>query len=197
MNTGWTVLFIGLTVAAGLMIRKDMREGSFLPRGSWNRPGKNFWLGLLVVVMGIVAVSIGATNWLRGEASRHWPSVPGIVTRNDVQWQWNQGSKARGGQYLDRIAYRYEIEGIARTGSEIQFGGIGFRNLQEAEQFAHRYPVGATVPVRYDPLHPTRAILLPGHSADASVMFAVGWVFILVGGRFLVVALKAGPPGQA
>lgn len=99
---------------------------------------------------------------LAGRAAS-WPSVTGTVTsaRTARRWGLGNGIWIAGLWYVPEIAYRYEIDGRAYTGRKITLADTGYPKVRGAREVIDRYPVGASVPVYYDPSKHKRAFLEP------------------------------------
>jgi hypothetical protein len=96
---------------------------------------------------------------LRGDAARHWPIAQGEVIHSLV----DEEQSGRTTVYRPDIAYRYRVHDVEYTCSRLYFGGpyqTSWRRL--AERWVNRFPPGAPVQIRFNPLDPLDAVLVPG-----------------------------------
>ncbi len=114
---------------------------------------------LLLIVAGVGTFVGIVTQFRRGDASERWPTAPGRVLSSRVRESW-------GGRrliYEPEVTYEYTVrEGPTLRGDCVRFGEIAHDTARDARKIAARYPVGATVQVRYDPRDPSRSTLEPG-----------------------------------
>jgi hypothetical protein len=111
-----------------------------------------------------LAVFIGATYYCvltlvrrKIREAQQWPSTKGLVVTSEVR---NDNDEE--GWYA-KIIYRYEVGGRVYENSRIAVAvEHGNQSLQAQEQLASRFPVGAHVPVYYDPRNPADAALTKG-----------------------------------
>ncbi len=62
-----------------------------------------------------------------------------------------------------RVTYRYAVAGVDYMSDRVSFGARTSSSLRALEQsIVRRYPVGASVPVFYDPANPSEAVLERG-----------------------------------
>lgn len=124
-----------------------MRIGSRTTR----KPGKAnpLVLGLLFIIMGgFVFLMWGLPPVKYAHTSKSWPSVPGKITRSEVETYRKDGRT----QYLPDIAYTYTIEGKTYNSSKVTVGDPPYTsNISPAKRLQAEYPVGEDVKVYYDP----------------------------------------------
>ena len=103
----------------------------------------------------------------KAKAAEGWPQVMGQVKTSFM-------SQAAAWP-APIVTYRYEVDGRRHHGSRLRFGGSGAMNPTEAEQVLASYPLGAEVPVYYDPERPGRSVLLHGEAAaNKGLMWGAG-----------------------
>lgn len=147
------------------------------------------WLGLFVAAIGVVMALWGLSqrskaNFIIG-AARQWPSAAGTITAAEVR---REGT-SRNATYVPVVRYEYEVDGRKHVGDRLRAGylKVGWRST--AERMLQPYPVGAGVPVRYDPADPDSS-LLELETSSTPLMTAVGAVvLILIGGGIVVLAM--------
>lgn len=103
----------------------------------------------------------------QAQAAADWPQVMGRVETSFM-------SQAAAWP-APIITYSYEVDGRRHHGSRVRFGGTGAMNPRDAEQVLAAHPVGAEVPVYYDPERPGRSVLLHGEAAaNKGLMWGAG-----------------------
>ena len=90
--------------------------------------------------------------------SSHYPSVTGAITRSEVTS--HQGSKG-GTSYSAAIEYAYVVADQKLTRNKIRFG-LASSSYASASQLVNAHPVGAAVPVYFNPTNPQETLLSPG-----------------------------------
>ncbi|HEX8878029.1 MAG TPA: DUF3592 domain-containing protein [Phycisphaerales bacterium] len=95
---------------------------------------------------------------LREHASSHWPSVSGTIATSTAAPYRNKSSR----RYRLSVTYTFDAAGETRTGRVITLGESRGPSFRSEAQALRQYPVGATVPVYYDPASPGNAALVVG-----------------------------------
>jgi hypothetical protein len=114
---------------------------------------------------------------------RRWPTTAGVVEAAHVRVRGSGfGSTARG--HYPIVRYRYTVEGVERIGHVLSHGYVAGGGRGWAEAVIARYPVGATVEVRYDPRKPEDTAL-------EARFGGIGWLLFGVGGALLLAAMFA------
>jgi hypothetical protein len=127
-----------------------------------------------------------ARQLLRGDSTRHWPTAEGEVIESLVDEEASRGTKF----YRPDISYRYRVHDVEYTCSRLYFGGPQQTSLRIlAERWVNRFPPGARVQVRFNPLDPLDAVLVTGvrwsvvgaavMMAAFAVIAAVEWLTLL------------------
>lgn len=97
----------------------------------------------------------------RSDVAAHWPTVVGTVTasRYEETTETTTDGDTRV-RYFANVAYRYAVGERTFSSERIAFHGIDTHTrLIDVQAIVDRYPVGATVPVRYNPDAPGEAVL--------------------------------------
>lgn len=121
----------------------------------WLVPG-----AALTIVCGVMTpvamLDLGAAD----ERAR-WPRIVGRIESAGVRRQTiSSGRLGAGVIHVPDVRYRYEVAGVSYAGDVVS-ASKGDDDAASAAAAAARYPVGASVTVRYDPADPTRAVLAP------------------------------------
>lgn len=144
-------------------------------------------------LVGIIMLAWGASCVRVANASRRWPSCPGVIIESRVCA--NRELNGMPG-WQPVIRYRYSIAGevVDSDADEWRAGDFRYYTRRAAQCLADRYPVGAKVEVRYDPQSlPVEAgggrvtVLRPGW--DAAMTFVV---MVMVLAAALPLALVTG-----
>lgn len=119
----------------------------------------------LLVTLAFVAVGAGLTvrsvlDIISAVVSKRWPRTSGTVIVSDLQ---RSRDSDRGVSYRPEVTYRYSVDGRELVASRTRFGdGLELSWSAPAVRTVCRYPVGASVTVRYNPHEPEEAVLEPG-----------------------------------
>lgn len=89
---------------------------------------------------------------------------------------------------MGEVVYEYQVGGETYTANTVHTGNTAV-GPRQAQRIADRYPIGADVPVYFDPANPKEAVLEPGLPPGLWKVFAVFGPFFVVGlGGILAVA---------
>ncbi|MDX9930873.1 MAG: DUF3592 domain-containing protein [Bacteroidales bacterium] len=148
------------------------------------------------VTMGIIFALVGAAIFFffalpplqHAATSKSWPSVPGTITKSEVQVFKRDGNT----HYQPDIAYSYSVEGKKYSSSKITVGdGALDNNVSKAKRLQAEYPAGKEVDVYYDPDLPESAVLQTGTKSGDLMLAGIAAVFFLVGVLALFQGVKA------
>ena len=100
------------------------------------------WL-LLGIVFGFVTVFWGRSVWLAYD-SRNWPTIRGVVIA-----------------FYETPEYKYSVAGQSYTNSNASCNELfnSLVSIRNSSKYAEKYPLDATVTVRYCPSEPALAVL--------------------------------------
>ncbi len=134
----------------------------------------------LVMLIGAVIVFRVLRAAAREHVSRSWPVAPGVVT--SLRLVPRGRPRATGFDRDVRMEYDYWVGGYRYPGRRYDFGaGLpdGF-DPTTTEGIRARYPPGARVWVRYDPLEPGDAVVVPRvRRAAAGANLLLGFTLLL------------------
>ncbi len=143
-------------------------------------------IGLAFLLFGLLVLADTTLGLRRGNASASWPTTSGRVLSSQLRKSWSP----RGGwSYEPQVTYEYTVDGRPPLhGTTIRFGATDYLVERDARQVVARYPVGATVPIHYDPHNPQRSTLEPGVRQRARVLIgaAAGLASAIAGVAFIV-----------
>lgn len=129
-------------------------------------------------------------------AASQWPTTDGKVISTDVAKRVFKSQDSEFDYFVPQIRYEYTTNGVRRQGDVIRFGldEKGYFKEKDAREHAARYPLGTTIPVRYDPEAPEYAVLETGQVGLTGKIFA-GFIFVGLGFAAIVFAIwSAGLP---
>lgn len=145
-------------------------------------------LGLFVAVLGIAMALWGLTQRSKANAlvgaARTWPTVPAIMTGTEIV----RGGSNRAPTFSPVVRYEYELEGRKYVGTRLRAGYVKVGSRGAAERMLQPYPVGASVPVRYDPADIQSSLLELETSSSPMLMAVIGVVLVLFGGAMAILA---------
>ena len=129
-------------------------------------------------LVGAAIVVFAVWSLIRAWQSEHWPQAIGTVVSSRVDEYYSKGTL----MYRPEISYRYSVSGREYVAGRRVFGGDAGLNWRgPAEEIVARYAPNTNVPVRYNPVKPGEAVLLPGQYRIPLFGLAFGAVFLVVG----------------
>lgn len=129
----------------------------------------------VLLLLGLALLTYALFCLSRALASRAWPTAAGTVTRSFIE-----EDKDEGVTYTARVTYRYSVGGSEFSSSQVQAGGLlSWGWVRCAKRVTDRYPVGASVRVRYLPSNPKIALLEPGFNFSIGFYFVVAFAFLV------------------
>ena len=137
------------------------------------------------IIVGAIALVYGLYCLAKLISVRNWPSVEGKIVSSTKTARSTDAGKMQDAE----IAYEFTVAEKLYTARVIQAGGdmssAHSKKETDVDKVLAKYPVGAVVPVYYNPRFPQMACL---ERSDATAVF-IGLVFgplaILVGYLFL------------
>jgi hypothetical protein len=155
----------------------------------------------VAAVVGYIAwkrLQIDKLNTKLSAASANWQSTSGQVqaSRIDIHRSrmWNSDTKSHDEiiRYLPKVDYGYAVGGQQYQGARVSFEVLDFAFENRARKVIEKYPVGAALPVYYDPTDPNFCVLdrdaKPRSVSIATIMLFVGTailVFVGIAGFFV------------
>ena len=148
--------------------------------------------GLCFGLAGAALLAVGLSRLMRARASRTWPVTPGVIVHSSEQATTSDVRRSDGGHipatsFGVPLAYRYEVEGRTFFSNVRRFGALVSASLDWARTIRERFPLGAEVPVSFDPRDPGTAVLEPGIGSEALLLPGVGLAALLFGAAVLFV----------
>ena len=96
----------------------------------------------------------------RNKAALAWPSVEGEIIHSEATGKWSTDSQGQAVmRYKADIRFRYTVDGKSYDGTRIAFYGAIVDTAAKAQAQCNHYPVGAKMPVYYDPRKPADSVL--------------------------------------
>lgn len=116
---------------------------------------------LVTLIAGGLLVFLSIRSRKKAGASQSWPSAAGTVKVSTVREGTSTDDDNRiSTYYYPSVEYEYSVAGQTYTGKNIHFGGVaGYGNPGQVQPILSSYPVGASVPVYYNPAKPSEAVL--------------------------------------
>lgn len=141
-------------------------------------------IGSVFTIIGIVAGLVFGKPMLdEAKASEHWPQTQGEIIESELET--SRGDN--GTMYGAHVVYRYSLDGGEFESDRIWFGGdYSTSNRSEMFEVVKQYPVGQAVTVYYSPDQPSESVLMPGAYTSSYILFAIGMVFLGIGGSLLL-----------
>ena len=139
------------------------------------------------ILVGVVLIV--ARNAFEEQAvdSEDWPTVPGRVVETRVDKENSTRSThdsgfggSRSSHYTPKVAYEYEVNGIAHRSDRLWFDG-SVADEARAQSLVAPYAVGDEVTVHYNPGNPSEAVLQTGTGSTGYAMLTVGGLFVGLG----------------
>lgn len=119
----------------------------------------------LAVLIGVLMIFHGTSNWRAGRASANWPVAPGAVTQSYLR-----KVKSR-----HTISYSYTVDGREYTGTRKQFGQSARRTIADLRDVK----TGDAVKVHYNPKDPAQSTLKTGAHPNVYFFWVLGLTFTI------------------
>lgn len=145
---------------------------------------------LVFLGLGFFMLRKAIRNRRMAAAAAQWPTTDGTVISTDVVKRTHKSENGGFDYFVPQIRYEYKANGSRRQGNVIRIGldDMGYMEENKAREHVARYPVGATIPVRYDPDHPDDAVLEIGEVGVTRKIFA-GAILAALGVAAIVFAI--------
>ena len=136
-------------------------------------------LAWLFVAIGGGILAWTCVNFVYALLSRRWPAAAGTIIVSNLQRSRDSDGESL---YRPEVSYRYSANGEEFIASRTRYGdSLALSWSAPAARIARRYPVGAVVPVRYDPGDPAESVLEPGLNGLIVAGAAFGALFTSLG----------------
>jgi hypothetical protein len=143
------------------------------------------FLALLFITIGVVLIILHRRNKRKAEESMSWLETIGTVNESKVTQGSNILMSDDEGEstpvFLPEISYTYQVAGLEYTSKRLSFAGIkSYSKREKAEEAASHYPVGAQLPVYYDPKNPKEAVV-DRSTKSSNMLLTLGIMFLIIG----------------
>ena len=133
-------------------------------------------IGVMVIIGGIICFLMGFVFYKYSQKTKNWPRTYGIVKSSEVVHKVVDTRNS----YIATVTYDYTVRKKEYSGDKIGIGPVGSLPWIEEEKIKP-YPVGARVPVYYNPQDHSEAILEPGVKSGTVWWLVVPIIIILLG----------------
>ncbi|TVQ59318.1 MAG: DUF3592 domain-containing protein [Phycisphaerales bacterium] len=133
----------------------------------------------VLIVIGVAIVAIAIVNHFTAERTSAWPSTEARVIHAEVL---SDTARRGGASYEPRVRYEYVVNGERHVGTRFSMATPTSRSRETIESMLGEYPEGSTVLAHYNPDDPSESVLDNTPRTAGAVMWAPGFVFIVVGG---------------
>ncbi len=139
------------------------------------------FVGIFVLLLGVLLGWLGWRNRQKVKASMSWPSVNGQMVASKVQRKVDVGDEDSGTtiSYSLLVIYDYQVAGKSYQGTQFSFQDKSFNSEAKAVALLASFQAGNPVEVFYDPASPGSAVL---------ERQAHGNIFLLILGPVLFIA---------
>jgi hypothetical protein len=144
-------------------------------------------IGIAVAALVVLGLLVGGAYlvWREYRQQHDYQQVEGEILHAEIGVGQIQQAHVQQQSYTKHLQYRYTVAGKEYVGERIKLLGTQSSTSREGiEKLLARYPAGTKVPVHYDPLDPSRAVLETGYSWGSILFLALGLcgaaIFVLV-----------------
>ncbi len=132
---------------------------------------------IITLTLGAIGVVLLVAGFLAARSrgkSKDWPTATGQILASTINYRRDShGSRSA----YPLVMYAYQVEGTQYQSQRIHFGGeVGGSAMTG---IVKRYPVGAQVPVYYNPQNPADAVL-ERSIPSAKILGFIGVIMIVV-----------------
>lgn len=138
-------------------------------------PQHLFWARIAAGVVALLIVNqvVGLQRFRRKAAKGlNWPSTMGKIIASDVE-PYSTDDETGDTRSSVSIRYSYAVNAKTYRGDRVGWGKKTVLLTPAAQSLSERYPVGAAVPVFYDPAKPSSALLEPRGQSKSAEMTAL------------------------
>ena len=151
----WAMAIIVGTIGFVVLTFSSSWLRSMLPFGS----SDYFYVGLIFLPMLVLVVVMIIVKATEARSASHWPQTTAKILKSGMAAQHHQFSgEATTVTNVPAVEYEFTANGRAFRGNRISIGED--TGGAHSEATLARFPVGATVPVFYDPADPTHCVLI-------------------------------------
>jgi len=149
--------------------------------------GGGIFAALICVVIGLVFGYFTKDMVAEARESENWPSVTGSVVASEISSYVDRSEGKTQTMYSAYVEAVYEVDGARYTTTSVDLAGSSSTSVRSlAGRQVDRFPVGASVPVYYDPNDPGRGVLTPGMTWPIRIMNAVPIIMFVFAGLALI-----------
>jgi len=105
---------------------------------------------VILILLGAGFVVAGLVSKQRAKAASSWPNTQGVIIKSELIRHVSRSSGIQSTSYIPDLEYQYTVMGQVFTGKRLSFGTKNF-TYEQSQEIAAKYPVGAKVPVYYNP----------------------------------------------
>lgn len=138
------------------------------------------WPFIIIYIALIICITyFGFISIPKSFKTKNWIEVSGKVTDSHlVKTQKTHRSGKRITAFSANIHYEYIIDGQTYSGSKNRFSERSLNGEKIKQTMLERFPIGATVPVYYNPNNPNESVLVKG--LNTIYLFAIGIFLTLI-----------------
>lgn len=132
------------------------------------------------VIIAVVFLALARRGSRQTQAVQDWMETQGRILHADVQARRSRSGTGYSTSYYPLVVYEYEVGGRRYQSQQIRAGhqvGLGFAGMVQNQ--VAKYPIGATVPVYFNPNDPSQAVLDKSGSMATSIFSGVA-LFIII-----------------
>ena len=150
---------------------------AFFVAGPFIIPGQWVMGAMILLLPGLLSGYI-VVKMAKIRQATHWPSTSARVTRSEAKAVHSNHSNVTEVRNRAAIEYEFKIGTSAYKGSRVRIEGDVADNAK-TQKALDRYPVGANVPVYYNPENPEEVVL------ERDPPLAPVWMYTIAAGIFL------------
>lgn len=134
-------------------------------------------IAFVLLVTGAVLLWMGAGSLAQGRRASTWGATPGaVVSARCVEYS----DLENGRRFFTEVSYRYRVADREYHGDRVAYGYAGGWWQTPNQRIADRLSALDSVRVRFDPQHPSTAVLATGiNGAIVLTLFAGAWLVLL------------------
>jgi hypothetical protein len=144
------------------------------------KPRFRWFLLILPAIFGAVGLALassGVRTVLKANESTGWTAARAVIVDSRVVMSGSGKHRS----YSPYVWYGFFVGSTPRSGDTVCFGDVGGKGF--AAKVVAEFPRGRAVTIRYDPMDPSRNVLMPG-------IYPWSFVGLLVGGFFATLGVS-------
>lgn len=148
--------------------------------------------GAGTLLLGVAYIITTIVTRVRHQGTANWPKVTGTIKKAFVYQHVRSTSSGTTTTFTPVVAYAYAVDGQeyrAQKRNVLPYDQVSLTSGDEAKIICGRYPSESEVPVYYNPINPSQAVLEKPKAIAHMAVLLYGVVCMLLGGGMIALGI--------